>query len=78
MENKDFNTSDFLDDFKTNLYSDEIYVFTPKGDLFTLPKNATSLDFAFSVHTDIGVSCVGAKVNSKLVPLSYVLRVEIK
>jgi GTP pyrophosphokinase len=74
IENKDFNTSDFLDDFKTNLYSDEIYVFTPKGDLFTLPKNATSLDFAFSVHTDIGVSCVGAKVNSKLVPLSYVLK----
>jgi len=74
MENKDSNTSDFLDDFKTNLYSDEIYVFTPKGDLFTLPKNATALDFAFSVHTDVGVSCIGAKVNSKLVPLSYVLK----
>ena len=74
MENKDSNTSDFLDDFKTNLYSDEIYVFTPKGDLFTLPKNATALDFAFSVHTDVGISCIGAKVNSKLVPLSYVLR----
>ena len=74
MENKDSNTSDFLDDFKTNLYSDEIYVFTPKGDLFTLPKNATALDFAFSVHTDVGVSCIGAKVNSKLVPLSYALK----
>ena len=74
MENKDSNTSDFLDDFKTNLYSDEIYVFTPKGDLFTLPKNATALDFAFSVHTDVGVRCIGAKVNSKLVPLSYVLK----
>ena len=74
MENKDSNTSDFLDDFKTNLYSDEIYVFTPKGDLFTLPQNATALDFAFSVHTDIGISCIGAKVNSKLVPLSYVLK----
>ncbi len=74
MENKDSNTSDFLDDFKTNLYSDEIYVFTPKGDLFTLPKNATALDFAFSVHTDVGISCIGAKVNSKLVPLSYILR----
>ncbi|GIR60056.1 MAG: bifunctional (p)ppGpp synthetase/guanosine-3',5'-bis(diphosphate) 3'-pyrophosphohydrolase [Bacteroidota bacterium] len=74
MENKDSNTSDFLDDFKTNLYSDEIYVFTPKGDLFTLPKNATALDFAFSVHTDVGISCIGAKVNSKLVPLSYVLK----
>ena len=74
MENKDSNTSDFLDDFKTNLYSDEIYVFTPKADLFTLPKNATALDFAFSVHTDVGISCIGAKVNSKLVPLSYVLK----
>jgi len=74
MENKDSNTSDFLDDFKKNLYSDEIYVFTPKGDLFTLPKNATALDFAFSVHTDVGISCIGAKVNSKLVPLSYVLK----
>ena len=74
MENKESNTSDFLDDFKTNLYSDEIYVFTPKGDLFTLPKNATALDFAFSVHTDIGVCCIGAKVNSKLVPLSHVLK----
>ena len=74
MENKDSNTSDFLDDFKTNLYSDEIYVFTPKGDLFTLPKNATALEFAFSVHTDVGISCIGAKVNSKLVPLSYVLK----
>ena len=74
MENKDSNTSDFLDDFKTNLYSDEIYVFTPKGELFTLPKNATALDFAFSVHTDVGISCIGAKVNSKLVPLSYVLK----
>ncbi|MEC7005589.1 MAG: bifunctional (p)ppGpp synthetase/guanosine-3',5'-bis(diphosphate) 3'-pyrophosphohydrolase [Bacteroidota bacterium] len=74
MENKDSNTSDFLDDFKTNLYSEEIYVFTPKGDLFTLPKNATALDFAFSVHTDVGISCIGAKVNSKLVPLSYVLK----
>jgi len=72
MENKT-NTIDFIDDFKTNLYNEEIYVFTPKGDLFTLPQNATALDFAFSVHSDVGAKCIGAKVNSKLVPLSYQL-----
>ena len=72
MENKT-NTIDFIDDFKTNLYNEEIYVFTPKGDLFTLPQKATALDFAFSVHSDIGAKCIGAKVNSKLVPLSYQL-----
>tara|TARA_B100001287_G_scaffold45737_1_gene34821 strand:+ start:5890 stop:8073 length:2184 start_codon:yes stop_codon:yes gene_type:complete len=73
IENKS-NTSDFLNEFKTNLYNEEIYVFTPKGDLFTLPKKATALDFAFFVHSDIGVKCIGAKVNSKLVPLSYQLK----
>jgi GTP pyrophosphokinase len=72
MENKT-NTIDFIDDFKTNLYNEEIYVFTPKGDLFTLPQKATALDFAFSVHSDVGVKCIGAKVNSKLVPLSHQL-----
>ena len=74
IENKETNTFDFLDDFKSNLYSDEIYLFTPKGDLFTLPIKATALDFAFSVHTDVGASCIGAKVNSKLVPISHVLK----
>jgi len=74
MENKSRNTTEFLDDFKNNLYSDEIYVFTPKGDLFNLPIKATALDFAFSVHSDVGAKCIGAKVNSKLVPLSQTLR----
>ena len=74
MENKSRNTTEFLDDFKNNLYSDEIYVFTPKGDLFNLPIKATALDFAFSVHSDVGAKCMGAKVNSKLVPLSQTLR----
>lgn len=74
MENKSRNTTEFLDDFKNNLYSDEIYVFTPKGDLFNLPMKATALDFAFSVHSDVGAKCIGAKVNSKLVPLSQTLR----
>jgi GTP pyrophosphokinase len=73
MESKT-NTSDFLNDFKTNLYNEEIYVFTPKGDLFTLPQKATALDFAFLVHSDVGIKCVGAKVNSKLVPLSHKLK----
>jgi GTP diphosphokinase / guanosine-3',5'-bis(diphosphate) 3'-diphosphatase len=73
MENKS-NTTEFLSDFKNNLYSDEIYVFTPKGELFTLPKKATALDFAFSVHSDVGAKCIGAKVNSKLVPLSFELK----
>ncbi|MEJ6755218.1 MAG: RelA/SpoT family protein, partial [Flavobacteriales bacterium] len=74
MENKSRNTTEFLDEFKNNLYSDEIYVFTPKGDLFPLPLKSTALDFAFSVHSDVGAKCIGAKVNSKLVPLSYVLK----
>ena len=74
MENKSRNTTEFLDEFKNNLYSDEIYVFTPKGDLFTLPLKSTALDFAFSVHSDVGAKCIGAKVNSKLVPLSYLLK----
>lgn len=74
MENKSKNTTEFLDDFKNNLYSDDIYVFTPKGDLFNLPMKATALDFAFSIHSDVGAKCIGAKVNSKLVPLSKTLR----
>ena len=74
MENRSRNTTEFLDEFKNNLYSDEIYVFTPKGDLFSLPVKSTALDFAFSVHSDVGAKCIGAKVNSKLVPLSYSLK----
>ena len=64
---------DFIDEFKLNLFRDEIYVFTPKGELRVLPNKATILDFAYDIHTDIGGSCIGAKVNNRLVPLSYQL-----
>ena len=64
---------DFLDTIKLNLFASEIFVFTPKGDLITMPQNATALDFAFLLHTDIGSHCIGAKVNHKLVPLSHKL-----
>ena len=74
LESHSLNAVDFVEDFKLNLYSKEIYVFTPKGDLKSLPKNATALDFAFSIHTDVGLKCRGAKVNGKLVPLSYTLK----
>ncbi len=74
LENQSANAVDFVEDFKLNLYSKEIYVFTPKGDLKSLPKNATALDFAFSIHTDVGLRCRGAKVNGKLVPLSHQLK----
>lgn len=68
------NALDFLDDFKMNLFSDEIFIFTPKGSLIQLPYGATALDFAFEIHTDLGASCIGAKVNHKLVPLSHQLQ----
>jgi GTP pyrophosphokinase len=74
LSNPEANAFDFLDDFKMNLFSDEIFIFTPKGSLIQLPINATALDFAFEIHTDIGASCIGAKVNYKLVPLSYKLQ----
>jgi len=74
LENPDPNALDFIDDFKLNLFSDEMFVFTPKGELKTMPSNATALDFAFEIHTMIGARCIGAKVNFKLVPLSYVLK----
>ena len=73
LENPESNAIDFIDDFKLNLFSGEIYVFTPQGDLRTLPKNATALDFAFDIHTQIGMQCLGVKVNGKLVPLSHKL-----
>ncbi len=66
--------TDFVKEFRLNLFSEEIYVFTPRGDLLTLPTNATPIDFAFQVHTEIGYHCIGAKVNGKMVPLSYRLR----
>lgn len=73
LENPESNAIDFIDDFKMNLYSGEIYIFTPNGDLKTLPKGATALDFAFEIHTDIGIRCMGVKVNGKLVSLSHKL-----
>ena len=74
LESQSLNAVDFVEDFKLNLYSKEIYVFTPKGELKSLPKDASALDFAFSIHTDVGLKCRGAKVNGKLVPLSYTLK----
>ncbi|HQU40372.1 MAG TPA: bifunctional (p)ppGpp synthetase/guanosine-3',5'-bis(diphosphate) 3'-pyrophosphohydrolase, partial [Chitinophagales bacterium] len=71
LRNPDYNALEFLDDFKSNLFSKEIYVFTPKGDLKILPQDSTALDFAFEIHTDVGYHCIGAKVNHKLVPLSH-------
>ena len=74
LENPEPNALDFMDDFKLNLFADEIFIFTPKGELKTLPKGATALDFAFDIHTEIGEKCTGAKVDQKLVPLSYELK----
>jgi GTP pyrophosphokinase len=74
LENPDPDALEFIDDFKLNLFSDEIYVFTPKGDMKILPAGATALDFAFEIHTKVGEHAIGAKVNQKLVPLSYVLQ----
>jgi len=74
LEDPETNAVDFIDEFKMNLFAEEIYVFTPNGDIKVLPKNATTLDFAFSIHSDIGLNCIGAKVNSKLMPLSHALK----
>lgn len=74
LENPDPNALEFIDDFKLNLFSDEIFAFTPKGDMKTLPVKSTALDFAFEIHTKVGEHCIGAKVNHKLVPLSYELK----
>ncbi len=73
MDNADSNAMDFVNEFKLNLFADEIYVFTPKGELRVLPVGSTILDFAYDIHTDIGDRCIGAKVNNRLVPLSYQL-----
>ncbi|MFT5677639.1 MAG: guanosine-3',5'-bis(diphosphate) 3'-pyrophosphohydrolase [Planctomycetota bacterium] len=70
LENHDISAIDFVKDFKLNLYAKEIYAFTPKGDLYSLPKGATALDFAFQIHTEVGIHTRGTKVNGKLVPLS--------
>ena len=73
MDNPSANAVDFVEEFKLNLYAKEIFVFTPEGDLKSLPKQATPLDFAFSIHTEIGLKTRGAKVNGKLVPLNHTL-----
>ncbi|MDV7695409.1 RelA/SpoT family protein [Chryseobacterium soli] len=73
-QQQNLSTSELLDNIKLNLYSKEVFVFTPKGEIKILPTNATALDFAFSVHSDLGMKCLGAKINGKLVPISYVLQ----
>ncbi|MCH8535268.1 MAG: RelA/SpoT family protein [Flavobacteriaceae bacterium] len=74
LENNDLNAVDFVEQFKLNLYAKEIFVFTPEGDLKSLPKGATALDFAFAIHTDLGLTTRGVKVNGKLKPLSHTLK----
>ena len=74
LDNPDSDSLEFLDDFKLNLFSQEIMIFTPKGDTKVMPKGSTALDLAFEIHTELGYKCIGAKVNYKLVPLSYELK----
>lgn len=74
LENANTNAVDFVEEFKLNLYSKEIFVFTPKGELKSLPKGATPLDFAFNIHTEVGMHTRGAKINGKLVPLNTTLQ----
>ena len=73
LENPELNAVDFMDEFKLNLYDKEVFVFTPNGDLHKLPKGATALDFAFSIHSALGCKCVGAKVNGKNMTIKYAL-----
>ena len=74
LENPEVNAVDFVEQFKLNLYAKEIYIFTPNGDIKSLPKGSTPIDFAFAIHTEVGSKCRGARVNGKLVPLSYELK----
>ncbi|NPA35280.1 MAG: bifunctional (p)ppGpp synthetase/guanosine-3',5'-bis(diphosphate) 3'-pyrophosphohydrolase [Chlorobi bacterium] len=74
LENPEKNAVEFFDDFKLNLYDEEVFVFTPKGELRRFPKGATVLDFAFDIHTEVGKKCVGAKVNQRNVPIKYELQ----
>jgi len=73
LEQNDSSAIEFMDDFRSNLFSDEVFIFTPKGELKILPYGSTALDFAFEIHSEIGARCLGAKVNQKLVPLNYIL-----
>jgi len=74
LENQHNDASEFINDFKTNLFKEEVYVFTPNGDMKILPKGATALDFAFEIHTDVGYRATAIKVNNKLVPMGYKLQ----
>lgn len=74
LEHENVSAIEFVDDFKHSLFNEEIFVFTPKGELKKLPGNATALDFAFEIHSEIGAKCIGAKVNQKLVPLNHKLK----
>src|SRR6187431_1118331 len=74
LERQDQTALEFVDDFRGNLFNEEVFVFTPKGELKTLPKGSTALDFAFDIHSDVGAKCIGAKVNQKLVPINHVLK----
>ncbi|MBK8723775.1 MAG: bifunctional (p)ppGpp synthetase/guanosine-3',5'-bis(diphosphate) 3'-pyrophosphohydrolase [Saprospiraceae bacterium] len=74
LEDQNGDAIEFLQDFKTNLFNEEVYAYTPKGDMIILPKGATALDFAFSIHTDVGYHCMAIKVENKLVPMSYKLQ----
>jgi guanosine-3',5'-bis(diphosphate) 3'-pyrophosphohydrolase len=74
LEQHNHSALDFVDDFRGNLFSEEVFVFTPKGELKTLPHGATALDFAFEIHSQVGSKCIGAKVNNKLVPINYILK----
>lgn len=73
LENPNSDALEFISDFKNNLYSDDIYVVTPRGDMFNLPKGATALDFAFYIHSDVGYHCKAVKVNNRIVPIGYKL-----
>ena len=74
LDQNDSNALELLEDFKSELYNDEVFVFTPKGDLITLPFNSTVLDFAFAIHSEVGLKCIGGKINQKLVPLNHVVK----
>ena len=74
LESADENALDFVNEFKLNLFKEEIYIFTPKGDLRVLPTGSTVIDFAYDIHTEVGNTCIGGKVNNRLVPLSYKLQ----
>lgn len=74
LEHNDHTALDFVDDFRGNLFTEEVFAFTPKGELKTLPAGATALDFAFEIHSQIGSKCIGAKINNRLVPINHVLK----